>query len=177
TKVKQEGQEGLRAVTYVVSKQNGVLVKKQTVKEDILSNPVKKVVLRGTKVIPSRGEGSMVWPVSGGYVSSQMGYRWNRMHKGIDIARPSDRTIKAADNGVVIFAGWDGGYGNKIIVDHQNGYKTVYGHLAEIDVNVGQTVPKGSKIGVMGSTGDSTGVHLHFEVYKNGALVNPLTQF
>jgi murein DD-endopeptidase MepM/ murein hydrolase activator NlpD len=174
-KVKQKGQEGLRAVTYVISQQNGQTVKRQTVKEDILVNPVKKVVLRGTKVIPSRGEGSFSWPTSGGYVSSQMGYRWSRMHKGIDIARPSDRSIKTVDNGVVVSAGWDGGYGNKIVVDHQNGYRTVYAHLSSIDVSVGQTVPKGSQIGLMGSTGDSTGVHLHFEVYKNGALVNPLT--
>jgi murein DD-endopeptidase MepM/ murein hydrolase activator NlpD len=177
TKVKQEGKEGLRSVTYVISQQNGKVVKKQAIKEDILVKPVTKVVLKGTKVIPSRGEGNFVWPTSGGYVSSQMGYRWSRMHKGIDIARPSDRTIKTVDNGVVAFAGWDGGYGNKIIVDHQNGYRTVYAHLSSIDVNVGQTVPKGSKIGIMGSTGDSTGVHLHFEVYKDGKLVNPLNQF
>jgi murein DD-endopeptidase MepM/ murein hydrolase activator NlpD len=175
TKVKQQGKKGLRAVTYVISEQNGHTVKKIAVKEEILAKPVTEVILRGTKVVPSRGEGNFVWPTSGGYVSSQMGYRWSRMHKGIDIARPSDRTIKTVDNGVVVFAGWDGGYGNKIIVDHQNGYRTLYGHLASISVNVGQTVPKGSKLGEMGSTGDSTGVHLHFEVYKNGALVNPLS--
>lgn len=173
-KVKQRGQEGLRAVTYVISEQNGHTVKKHATQEEILANPVTKVILRGTKVMPSRGEGNFVWPTSGGYVSSQMGYRWSRMHKGIDIARPSSRSIKTVDNGVVTFAGWDGGYGNKIIVDHQNGYRTVYAHLSSIEVNVGQTVPKGSQIGVMGSTGDSTGVHLHFEVYKDGALVNPL---
>jgi murein DD-endopeptidase MepM/ murein hydrolase activator NlpD len=175
TKVKQEGQKGLRAVTYVISEQNGQTIKRAVIKEEILAKPVTKVILRGTKVVPSRGEGNFVWPTSGGYVSSQMGYRWSRMHKGIDIARPSDRTIKTVDNGVVVFAGWDGGYGNKVIVDHQNGYRTVYAHLSSISVNVGQTVPKGSRLGDMGSTGDSTGVHLHFEVYKNGSLVNPLT--
>lgn len=97
------------------------------------------------------------------------------MHKGIDIARPSDRTIKAADNGTVVSAGNDGGgYGNKIVIDHNNGFRTVYAHLDSISVSVGQTVSKGSKIGIMGSTGDSTGVHLHFEVYKNGKMQNPL---
>jgi murein DD-endopeptidase MepM/ murein hydrolase activator NlpD len=175
TKLKQQGQEGLRSVNYVISQQNGKTVKKQVVQENVLKNPVSHIVMKGTKVIPSRGDGNFVWPTSGGYVSSQMGYRWSRMHKGIDIARPSDRTIKTVDNGVVVSAGWDGGYGNKIVVDHQNGYRTVYAHLSSIDVNVGQTVPKGSKIGEMGSTGDSTGVHLHFEVYRNGSLVNPLT--
>lgn len=174
TKVKQEGKAGLRAVTYRISQQSGQTVKKQTIQENVLSEPVAYIVMKGTKVIPSRGDGSFVWPTVGGYISSNMGYRWNKMHKGIDIARPSNRTIKTVDNGVVVFAGWDGGYGNKIIVDHQNGYRTVYAHLSSIEVNVGQTVPKGSQIGVMGSTGDSTGTHLHFEVYRNGALVNPL---
>jgi murein DD-endopeptidase MepM/ murein hydrolase activator NlpD len=97
------------------------------------------------------------------------------MHKGIDIARPSDRTIKAADNGVVVSAGWGGGYGNKIVIDHRNGYRTLYGHMSSLKVKVGQTVSKGTAIGIMGATGDATGVHLHFEVYKNGSLVNPLS--
>lgn len=96
------------------------------------------------------------------------------MHKGIDIAGPSNRTIKAADNGVVVSAGRDGTYGNKVVVNHNNGMKTIYAHLSSISVKVGQTVEKGSKLGVMGSTGRSTGIHLHFEVYKNGALQNPM---
>jgi murein DD-endopeptidase MepM/ murein hydrolase activator NlpD len=175
TKVKQQGKEGVRAVNYLISEQNGKTVKKEVKKEEILVAPVNHIVMKGTKVIPSRGDGSFVWPTSGGYVSSQMGYRWSRMHKGIDIAQPSNRTIKTVDNGIVVSAGWDGGYGNKVVVNHQNGYRTVYAHLSSIDVNVGQTVPKGSTLGQMGSTGDSTGIHLHFEVYKNGKLVNPLT--
>jgi murein DD-endopeptidase MepM/ murein hydrolase activator NlpD len=76
---------------------------------------------------------------------------------------------------VVVSAGWGGGYGNKIVIDHQNGYRTLYGHMSSLKVSVGQTVSKGSAIGVMGATGDATGVHLHFEVYKNGSLVNPLS--
>ena len=104
-----------------------------------------------------------------------MGTRWGSMHRGIDIARPSSRSILAADNGVVVSAGWSGAYGNRIEIDHNNGYKTLYAHLSSINVSVGQTVSRGSKIGVMGSTGRSTGVHLHFEVTKNGSLVNPLS--
>jgi murein DD-endopeptidase MepM/ murein hydrolase activator NlpD len=99
------------------------------------------------------------------------------MHKGIDIARPSDRSILAADNGTVVFAGEDGGYGNKVVIDHNNGMRTLYAHLSSIDVSVGQTVQKGSKIGIMGSTGNSTGIHLHFEVYQNNKLQNPLNYF
>lgn len=174
TKVKQEGREGSREVTYKISVQNGVQIAKEVVHENVTKEPVNKVVLKGTKVIPSRGTGSFAWPTNGGYISSYQGYRWGAFHKGIDIARPSNRTIKAADNGKVVFAGWDGGYGKKVIVDHQNGYRTVYAHLSSISVSVGDTVPKGSKLGIMGSTGNSTGIHLHFEIYKNGVLQNPM---
>ncbi len=120
--------------------------------------------------------GSFAWPTNGGYISSKMGQRWGSLHKGIDIARPSDRTIKAADNGVVVSAGWDdGGYGNKVVIDHQNGFRTVYAHMDSISVSAGQKVEKGSQLGIMGSTGFATGVHLHFEVYKDGSLQNPLS--
>lgn len=175
SKVQKNGQEGLRQVTYKVSESNGTQVKTETITEKVIKEPVDKIVLKGTKVVPSRGTGQFVWPTVGGYISSYQGYRWGKYHKGIDIARPSNRTIKAADNGVVTFAGWDGSYGNKIIIDHRNGFRTVYAHLASINVGVGQTVPRGSKIGVMGTTGNSTGIHLHFEVYKNGALQNPMS--
>jgi murein DD-endopeptidase MepM/ murein hydrolase activator NlpD len=174
TSVKQEGKDGIRTVIYAISEQNGNVLKQEATKEEIVQQPVNHIVVKGTKVIPSRGDGSFAWPASGGYISSKQGYRWGKLHKGIDIARPSNRTIKATDNGVVVSAGFDGGYGNKITIDHQNGFRTIYGHLASIDVSVGQTVSKGSKIGIMGSTGDSTGVHLHFEIYKGGNLQNPL---
>ncbi|MDF1510626.1 M23 family metallopeptidase [Robertmurraya sp. DFI.2.37] len=174
TKVKQEGKDGLREVTYKVSEQNGKQTQKVVIDENILQEPMSHVAIKGTKVIPSRGDGSFAWPAVGGYISSKQGQRWGKLHKGIDIARPSDRTIKASDNGIVQSAGWSGGYGNKVVINHQNGFETVYAHLSSIDVKVGQTVSKGMKIGVMGSTGNSTGVHLHFEIYKNGNLENPL---
>ena len=173
TKVQQEGKDGERSVNYLTSTQNGTTTSSVVTSEVILAQPVNHIVVKGTKVIPSRGTGTLAWPTSGGYVSSQQGQRWGKSHKGIDIARPSNRTIKAADNGKVVSAGWDGGYGNKIVIDHQNGLRTVYAHLETIGVSVGQTVSQGSAIGVMGSTGNSTGVHLHFEVYKNGSLQNP----
>ena len=176
TKEKQAGQNGSRLVNYLLSEQNGVTIKKDQTSEQILQQPINHIVIKGTKAIPSRGEGSFAWPTVGGYVSSKLGYRWGKMHKGIDIARPSNKTIKAADNGVVVSAGWDsGGYGNKVIIDHKNGFRTLYGHMSSINVKVGQTVSKGTAIGIMGATGNVTGVHLHFEVYKNGSLVNPLT--
>lgn len=175
SKVKQEGKEGSNGVSYAITEVNGQTVKRETVKTEVLEEPVTEITVKGTKVIPSRGDGTFAWPASGGYISSQQGYRWGKLHKGIDIARPSNYNISAADNGVVVYAGYDGGYGNKIIIDHQNGYKTIYAHLASMSVGSGQTVARGSKIGVMGATGDSTGIHLHFEVFKNGKLVNPVT--
>ncbi|ULT57065.1 M23 family metallopeptidase [Neobacillus drentensis] len=175
TKEKQAGQNGSRLVTYQISEQNGVTVKKNQSDEQILVQPVNHIVLKGTKVIPSRGEGSFAWPTVGGYISSKQGMRWGKMHKGIDIARPSNKSIKAADNGVVVFAGWSNSYGNKVIIDHHNGFRTLYGHMSSLNVKAGQTVSKGTAIGIMGATGDATGVHLHFEVYKNGSLVNPLS--
>jgi len=129
----------------------------------------------GTKVVSSRGTGEFTWPTVGGYISSGMGQRWGTTHRGIDIARPSNYNILASDNGVVVSAGVSGSYGNRIVINHNNGYTTLYGHLSSIKVSVGQVVEKGSVIGIMGSTGNSTGTHLHFEVEKNGELVNPLS--
>lgn len=172
--IKQKGTEGKKSVTHLIRKKNGEVIGKSVTEEHILKEPVHEVTVVGTKVIPSRGTGNFKWPADGGYVSSQMGKRWGRVHQGIDIARPSTRSIFAADNGVVTNVGYHGTYGNRIIISHKNGYKTLYAHLSSTNVKVGQTVPKGTKIGVMGSTGRSTGVHLHFEVFKNGSNINPM---
>jgi murein DD-endopeptidase MepM/ murein hydrolase activator NlpD len=172
-KTVQQGQKGLEDVTFTVRKSNGMTIQKDILNKEQVKVPVPEIQKIGTKVIPSKGTGSLSWPAVGGYISSHMGSRWGRQHKGMDIARPSNRSILAADNGTVAFAGWDGDYGNKIIINHNNGMRTIYAHLSSISVSTGDVVQKGSKIGVMGSTGQSTGVHLHFEVYKNGVLQNP----
>lgn len=173
--VKQEGSDGKKRSYYQISEKNGVRTDKTLLEEAIIEKPVDRVVVVGTKVISSRGTGEFSWPAVGGYISSTMGNRWGEYHRGIDIARPSNYNILAADNGVVVSTGYDGSYGNKIVISHNNGYTTLYGHLSEIQVSVGQVVPKGSVIGIMGSTGVSTGVHLHFEVEQNGTLVDPLS--
>ncbi|RDW15220.1 peptidase M23 [Oceanobacillus arenosus] len=172
--IKQEGKDGKKEVLYSIEETNGKQTAKEVKAEKTTKEAVKEVIIKGTKVVPSRGTGNMVWPAVGGYISSQVGERWGSMHKGIDIARPSNRNILAADNGVVISAGADGTFGNKIVIDHNNGLKTLYAHLSSIEVSVGQTIEQGSKIGVMGSTGNSTGIHLHFEVHKNDVFQNPL---
>lgn len=175
SKLTQKGTDGKKTVSSVTTIVNGTQTATEVKKEVIVKEVVDEVTKVGTKVIPSRGTGSFVWPTNGGYISSYMGPRWGSYHRGIDIARPSDYTIKAIDNGVVTAAGWDGSYGYRIIINHNNGFVSLYAHLSKINVKVGQVVAQGSAIGVMGSTGNSTGTHLHLELEKNGVLVNPLS--
>ncbi|MEJ8547380.1 peptidoglycan DD-metalloendopeptidase family protein [Brevibacillus borstelensis] len=171
TKVVQEGKEGSKNVRYLVVKENGQVIGRNILDQQVMEQPLVKIVERGTKVIPSRGTGRLSWPARG-KISSGFGMRWGRLHKGIDIA--GSGAVRAADNGRVVSAGWDGDYGNSILIDHGNGMKTRYGHLRSISVKVGDVVSQGKAIGIMGSTGDSTGVHLHFEVIQNGRLQNPV---
>lgn len=174
SKVVTKGKEGKKEVEYHQIKENGIVVEREILKETVLEEPVDKVIVRGTKAVPSRGSGVLSWPTVGGHITSYYGPRWGSFHEGIDISGVSDKTIKAADSGTVTFAGWKGGYGYTVIIDHGNGYKTLYGHLSSISVSNGSKVAKGQKIGVMGNTGKSTGTHLHFEVIVNGVNKNPL---
>lgn len=109
-----------------------------------------------------------------GTLTSKFGVRWGRMHNGVDIGASSGTTIVAACSGTVSFAGWEQGYGNVIKIDHGNGFETVYGHCKSIYVKKGQKVASQEKIGAVGSTGNSTGPHLHFEIRVNGTPQNPL---
>jgi murein DD-endopeptidase MepM/ murein hydrolase activator NlpD len=114
-----------------------------------------------------------IWPAAGP-VTSTFGWRWGRMHEGIDIAAPSGTPIRSAAGGTVIYAGWLGGYGNLVVVDHGGGVSTAYAHMSSIASGNGQGVAQGQVIGYVGSTGHSTGPHLHFEVRINGQAVDPL---
>jgi murein DD-endopeptidase MepM/ murein hydrolase activator NlpD len=115
----------------------------------------------------------MSWPVNG-VLTSTFGWRWGRMHNGIDIGAPTGTSISAASGGYVYFAGSMGGYGNVVLIDHGGGLTTLYAHQSQVKASVGQTVSRGQQIGLVGSTGHSTGPHLHFEVRKNGVPVDPL---
>ena len=128
----------------------------------------------------ANASGSFLWPVASYvYVSSRFGLRVHpitgekKSHTGIDIASNQGTAVYASDGGTVTLAGWNGGYGNCIMIDHGNGYVTLYGHLSSISVSQGQTVSQGTTIGAVGSTGNSTGPHLHFEVLKNGTRIDP----
>lgn len=130
---------------------------------------------------------TLEWPTDGGYISSGQGARIHpvtgevgRFHKGIDIARRDfsySPPIYSAEKGVVVQAQWMDGYGNMVKVKHDNGLETLYAHLSEIKVSVGQELRRGQTLGIMGTTGMSTGIHLHFEVYENGELRNPIDYY
>jgi murein DD-endopeptidase MepM/ murein hydrolase activator NlpD len=130
---------------------------------------------QGTSAYSTSGvsPSGFIWPVSGP-VTSSFGWRWGRMHEGIDIAAPSGTPIASAAGGTVIYAGWLGGYGNLVVIDHGGGVSTAYAHQSSIAVGSGQSVAQGQVIGYVGSTGHSTGPHLHFEVRVNGQAVDPL---
>jgi murein DD-endopeptidase MepM/ murein hydrolase activator NlpD len=114
-----------------------------------------------------------IWPVSGP-VTSGFGWRWGRMHEGIDIGAASGTPIVAAAAGTVIYSGWMGGYGNLVVLDHGGGLATAYAHQSVVAAGVGQFVSQGQVIGYIGCTGHCFGSHLHFEVRVNGAAVDPL---
>ena len=117
------------------------------------------------------GTGSFIWPAGNHYLS---GNDYWSGHLGIDIAAGEGAPIAAADSGVVVFAGWaNGGYGNMVMIDHGNGYQTLYAHMSSVNVSCGRSVSKGATIGYAGSTGNSTGPHLHFEVRFQGGFVDP----
>lgn len=115
--------------------------------------------------------GGFMWPACGS-VTSEFGRRWGRLHAGLDIVENNTRAIYASRGGRVIFAGWQGGYGQLTMIDH-GGIVTAYAHQSRIGVSQGQTVDRGQRIGTIGNTGNSTGAHLHFEIRVNGTAQNP----
>ena len=127
-----------------------------------------------------KGSGQFIVPVAG-RVTSGFGSRVHpisgrvRMHTGVDFGASTGTPILAADSGVVVSAGWRNGYGNTVLIDHGNGLATLYGHQSRLAVRAGQSVAQGDVIGYVGSTGNSTGPHLHFEVRKGGTPVNPMS--
>lgn len=151
-----------------IKTENGMEIKRDILSSEVLSEPVTEIRKVGTKVPPQ-----FIRPASG-YLSSRYGRRWGRNHNGIDIAGSHGSTIKAAAAGTVTYSGWMSGYGNYVVINHGNGYQTAYGHNSSLLVSVGQRVSQGQAIARMGSTGRSTGTHLHFEIKKNGVFQNPL---
>lgn len=159
-----------------------------TTKEVVAKLYEKKVVVKTTTYPTTAGGGfstsralsnkkvnlgmTLVRPVSG-VLTSRYGYRWGRTHTGIDIGAATGTTVKAAAGGTVTFSGWKGSLGKLVVITHGNGIQTYYGHCSSLLVSAGQTVSAGQAISKVGSTGRSTGPHLHFEIRVNGSSINP----
>ncbi len=189
-KVKTEGENGEEEVTVRTVYVDGVQTDAYETDSEVIKEAVDEVVVKGsdsssegtssssTSSASSYGSGSFIWPVPYTHnITSEFGMRWGRLHGGIDIAAGGvyGQPIVAADSGTVILAGNQGdGYGNYVIIDHGNGYKTLYGHMSSVAAYTGQQVSQGEVIGYVGSTGNSTGPHLHFEIRVNDVQTDPL---
>ena len=180
TKVTQEGVEGLQQVTYQVTYVDGQEESRVQVGEPVvLSEPVDKLVSEGTYVsteglnrVPSSG--GMIFPIGPGFTYQSRGFWGVYSHNGLDLCAAYGTPIYAAASGVVNYAGQTaGGYGIHVRIDHGGGVQTLYGHCSGLAVSNGQYVTQGQVIAYVGSTGNSTGNHCHFEVIVNGTRVNP----
>ncbi|MBQ7014334.1 MAG: peptidoglycan DD-metalloendopeptidase family protein [Oscillospiraceae bacterium] len=179
TKVIAKGVLGEKRSEVLVTYVDGMETGREVLSSAVTKEPVPEQIGIGTyspEPASSKtkfyGNGMFGWPVNGGYISDP--YISDRNHKGIDIAAPYGTEIYASGGGTVVISGWNaGGYGNYVIIDHGNGYRTLYGHCSALVAVTGQTVEKGQLIAYVGSTGRSTGNHLHYEVRINNVCTNP----
>lgn len=180
----QDGKPGIKEVSYLITMENGLEVARTVTAENVVQEPVDRIKVKRAIVKVASAQSNIkeqstdgaafLWPTDGRKISSGYGYRGNEFHQGLDIARSGSLDIKAAAAGKIAFAGWKGDYGNLIIISHGNGLATYYAHNKELLVANGDYVNAGDSIAVMGTTGQSTGVHLHFEVRNGGRTVNPI---
>lgn len=188
TKVVTEGKNGVSLLMGDTVTVNGVQKKADILETKVLKEPTTKVIHKGTKEKKKKSSsvngqgvttGSFTWPLpSSRNVVSGYGGRvgpiyGNEFHMGIDISGSYGAPVVAADGGTVVEAGWHYSYGYQVVIQHSNGLKTRYAHNSSLAVSAGQKVSKGQTISYCGSTGDSVGTHLHFEVWKGGSHVNP----
>lgn len=175
--VAQEGVEGRQIVSGTITKVNGKEVKRNIKHKEVVSKPVKKIIKVGINDKPkTASSGAYAVPIKNAYVinsNGKFGSRWGRMHEGLDFSCPTGTPIYAADGGTVTKAATFGGYGNCVIIKHDNGQETLYGHCSKLNVTAGEKVYKGQVIAAVGNTGRSTGAHLHFEIHIGGSAVDP----
>lgn len=205
TKVKQAGVAGEKTYTYKVKYVNGVATdEKELISEEVTKEMVSEIILVGTgpktsttssgtnsdgaKLVKTSGGLGWYWPIDGNaggcfLITSLMGTRespggiGSTNHQGTDIAADNRSMILAVQNGRVTQSGWNSGYGNSVTIVTSDGYTVLYGHLSQCNVSVGNTVTAGQTVGLEGSTGNSTGPHLHFEVRLNGTAINGLSLY
>jgi murein DD-endopeptidase MepM/ murein hydrolase activator NlpD len=167
------GKDGIKLVQKMLTYENKRLISEKIIGEKVTLKKEDRVIVKGSMVKKEVSAQVFTTP-SRGMVTSGFGLRWGKMHCGLDIGASSGSPILAAIDGVVSFAGWEEGYGNTISIKHAGNIETLYGHCSKLNVVVGQSVKKGEVIGAVGSTGNSTGPHLHFEVKVKGVAVNPI---
>lgn len=179
TSVKEQGEDGLALVNADVVYVNGYETERVVNSSETLKEPTTTYMYTGTTPKPkTASNGYYTWPVRGtltSYYGGRYLYGVYDFHLGIDIACSYGTTIKAADGGTVTKAGWSGSYGYLVVITHDDGSQTYYGHNSSLLVSVGEKVYQGQAIAKAGSTGNSTGVHCHFEIRINGKTVNPLS--
>ncbi|KJR46490.1 hypothetical protein UF75_3102 [Desulfosporosinus sp. I2] len=182
TKIIQEGSDGEKEIKYSYEQKNDKVITKTILDEKVIKESAPQVVAKGAKREPvvvaySRGSGQnssgLIWPLRG-RINSYYGYRNGGFHNALDINGSLGDPYVATAKGKVISAGWNGNYGYSILIDHGNGIMTRYAHSSKLLVAAGQTVSQGQTIGLVGSTGRSSGPHLHLEVIVNGDTTNPL---
>lgn len=174
TRIEQEGKNGVQIFEGRLTKVAGEVVDRKEVSTSVIRDKQDKIILIGTKERPKTAPtGTYAMPLEYYTVTSEFGQRWGRLHAGIDLADPTGTTIYASDGGTVIRASYFGGYGNCVEIDHENGRVTRYGHCSAILVSEGDKVYQGQPIALVGSTGNSTGPHLHFEIILDGVQHNP----
>jgi murein DD-endopeptidase MepM/ murein hydrolase activator NlpD len=171
-KIQCAGMDGMKEVTTEVISINNNEVSEKVLKSETITPMQSKEIYVGTYK-PTILEVAYMESPSRGSISSSFGARWGKVHKGIDIAANFGATINAALDGIVTYSGWQDGYGNVIKIDHGDNVETTYAHCSAITVKKGEVVKQGEKIGEVGSTGNSTGPHLHFEIRENGEPKNP----
>ena len=178
TRLVKEGKPGVKHYTEVINYVNGEQVAKTVEGVMLVKAPYEEVVGIGTKERPlTASYGAYIWPAEG-LITSEFGYRRTSVgsanHEGLDIAGRSGQTIVAADGGEVIYSGWKKAYGYMVHIRHDNGEETVYGHCSSLIAKEGERVYRGQEIARMGSTGLSSGVHLHLEVRVDEKAVDPM---
>lgn len=188
TAVRTSGVNGTRSITAEVTYLDGLETSRNILSTTVTKNPVDKVVVVGAKKVNPNSyigdgisTGTFIWPLpSCKMISSGYGYRWGGFHRGIDISGNGvyGKSIIAADGGTVSevnTSGWGAGYGKYVIINHGNGYCTLYAHCSSVLVRAGQKVSQGQLIAKAGESGDADGAHLHFEIRIHGSSVNPLS--
>lgn len=169
----EKGVVGCKQVVAKVKYTNGVKTDEEILGEKVLVESTDDIVYKGCKSPIKDGIAFLGHPTNGGSITSKFGVRWGRKHNGIDIAHNTGDPVYSAFDGVVQECKYEKGYGNKITIEHEGNIQTIYAHLSAFETQVGAEIKKGDLIGKVGSTGNSTGPHLHFELRINGVPIDP----